>query len=141
MREMTAEQIQDFLWYGTRTLKVATIQANGSPHVVPVWFVLDGDDVVFSASSSSLKIHNLRRRPEAAVCVDDERPPFGFVSARGVARLEQRPPDLVEWTTRIARRYVGDAGAEEAGRRYASIDDTLVRIRLTSIVARAEVLD
>lgn len=139
MRVMSHQEVREFLLDSTRTLKVATTRADGSPHVVPVWFVLDGDDIVFSASSASLKVRNLRSRPPLAVCVDDERPPFGFVSASGVATLQERPADLVDWTTQIARRYLGQDQAEAAGKRYAIIDDTLVRVRLTSMVAQADI--
>jgi hypothetical protein len=33
-----------FLSEGNRTGKLATVQAEGRPHVTPIWFVLDGDD-------------------------------------------------------------------------------------------------
>ncbi|MDT7575617.1 MAG: hypothetical protein QOH17_1950, partial [Pseudonocardiales bacterium] len=46
-REMTAEQLREFLSHGTRTAKLATTMRDGSPHVMPVWFVLDGEDIVF----------------------------------------------------------------------------------------------
>ena len=70
-----------------------------------------------------------------SVCVDDERPPFGFVSAAGTATLHPHPADLLEWTTRIAARYLGESEAVEAGARNAQIDDLLVRIRVTRTVA------
>ena len=39
-REMTHDEIRAFLLAGTRTAKVATVRADGRPHVAPVWFVL-----------------------------------------------------------------------------------------------------
>jgi len=49
---MTPEEYRSFLTAGTRTTKVATVGADGRPHVVPIWFVLDGDTVVFFTKSN-----------------------------------------------------------------------------------------
>lgn len=137
---MSPAEVDAFLRYGTRTLKLATVRPGGAPHVVPVWFVVDGEDIVFTTSSGSVKARNLRADPRVSVCVDDERSPFAFVTASGVATLAERPADHLQWTTRIAGRYVGADQAEEAGRRYAEMDDLIVWIRVTSTVAYVEVV-
>ena len=38
---MSKMEIKKFLMHGTFTAKLATVKKDGSPHVVPVWFVLD----------------------------------------------------------------------------------------------------
>lgn len=40
---MTDEEWRAFLSAGTRTTKVSTVRAEGSPHIAPVRFLLDGD--------------------------------------------------------------------------------------------------
>lgn len=60
MRSMPADEVRDFLLYGARTAKLATVNAAGQPQVVPVWFTLDGDDLVFSTSSASVKARNIQ---------------------------------------------------------------------------------
>jgi hypothetical protein len=42
-REMTSNEVRSFLSHGPRTAKVATVMDDGRPHVMPVWFVLDGE--------------------------------------------------------------------------------------------------
>jgi len=71
MREMDWAETRRFLLQGTRTAKIATVGADGRPHVVPVWFTLDDRDLVFSTSSRSVKARNLAREPRVAVAVDD----------------------------------------------------------------------
>ena len=44
---MTDEQARAFLAAGYRTGKLATVRADGRPHVAPIWFVLDGADLIF----------------------------------------------------------------------------------------------
>lgn len=75
MQTFTAEQ-QAFLLEGTRTGELATVRKDGRPHVVPVWFVLDGDTLVFTTGEASVKATNMRRDPRVAFCVDDETPPL-----------------------------------------------------------------
>ncbi len=110
------------------------------PHVAPVWFTVDGRDLVFSTSSRSVKARNLNRDPRVAVTVDDETPPFAFVSITGHARLITRPDDFPSWTTRIATRYVGAQRGPELGKLYTEMDDLLVRVHIDSLTARADVI-
>jgi nitroimidazol reductase NimA-like FMN-containing flavoprotein (pyridoxamine 5'-phosphate oxidase superfamily) len=44
MTEMSTKEIKRFLMQGTFTGKLATVKEDGSPHVVPIWFVLDDGD-------------------------------------------------------------------------------------------------
>ena len=43
MKEMTEQEIQNFLMTGTLTGKVATSRKDGVARVVPVWFILDNE--------------------------------------------------------------------------------------------------
>ena len=47
-RTMTPDEIHVFLSHGTRTAKLAASGPAGQPHVMPVWFVLDGEELVFT---------------------------------------------------------------------------------------------
>ena len=98
MRRMSMDELRAFLAAGTHTAKIATVSADGHPHVVPVWFVLDGDDMVITTSSSSAKARHLAADPRVSIAVDDERPPFAFVHVRATATLHPKPDDLLTWT-------------------------------------------
>jgi PPOX class probable F420-dependent enzyme len=141
MRRMGWAEASQFLLAGTRTANLATVQSDGQPHVVPVWFTLDGDELILSTPSTSVKGRNLRRDPRVALSIDDQAPPFAFVSIRGVAELQSRPDDLLAWTTRIAERYLGPDRAADAGASNAQIDDLLVRVRIVSFTAMADVVE
>lgn len=83
---MSDDERRVFLLHGTRTGKLATVREGGRPHVVPIWFVLDGDDVVLTTGEDTVKGRNLRRDPRASLCVDDEDPPFAYVRSRARPR-------------------------------------------------------
>ena len=136
---MSSEETRSFLLEGTRTGKLATTTRDGAPHVSPVWFVLDGEDIVFTTGRDRVKGLHMQRDPRVAMLVDDERPPFAFVHVRGLAELAENAPDLLDWTTRIAGRYVGPDQADAFGRRNAVPEELLVRVRPKRVIAKADV--
>jgi PPOX class probable F420-dependent enzyme len=141
MRRMADEEWHTFVMAGTRTAKVATARKDGRPHVVPVWFVLDGEDVVFTTGASSVKGQALRRDPYVCLCVDDQRPPFSFVMVEGPVELSTDLDELRRVATRIGRRYMGAERADEFGARNAIEGEMLVRLRPTHVLAEADLVD
>src|SRR2546428_1934507 len=115
-RAMTSEEIRAFLSHGTRTAKLATSGPSGQPHVMPVWFVLDGEELVFTTWGDSVKGRNLRGDPRAAVIVDDEVAPYAFVHIRGHVTLSEDPEELLRLATAIGVRYMGAERGGELGR-------------------------
>jgi PPOX class probable F420-dependent enzyme len=138
---MTEAEWKAFLAVGTRTGKLATTRHDGRPHVMPIWFVLDGDDLVFNTGADSVKGRSLARTGWASLCVDDERPPFSFVTVSGSVTISTALDDMLVWATRIAARYVGDDRAEQYGRRNAVAGVLLVRLRTDHVVALSHVAD
>ncbi|MCT2582683.1 PPOX class F420-dependent oxidoreductase [Actinophytocola gossypii] len=126
---------------GTRTGKLATVRPDGSPHVAPVWFLIDeaddGDEVVFTTHAETVKGRALRRDPRFALCVDHEEPPYSFLVVHAEARLSEDLAEMLVWATRLGARYMGHDRAEEYGRRNAVPGELLVRARITKVVAQA----
>ena len=138
-RKMTPEEIRAFLSHGTRTAKLATSGPGGQPHVMPVWFALDGEDLVFTTWGDSVKGRNLRRDPRAAIVVDEEVAPYAFVHIRGHVTLSEDLEELLRFATAIGGRYMGADRAEEFGRRNAVPGELLVWLRPERVIAQAEV--
>lgn len=141
MRSLTPEEIRAFLLERPRTGKLATVRPDGRPHVVPVWFDLDGETVVFTTWHTSAKAVNMRHDSRVCLCIDDDAPPFTFVMIEGAAELRDDPADLARWAMRIAGRYMGADLAESYGRRNGVAGELLVRVTPTRIVAQANVSD
>jgi PPOX class probable F420-dependent enzyme len=140
-RPMSDEEAMAFLAHGTRTGKVATTRADGRPHVAPIWFVLDGGDVVFMTGAETLKGKTLRRDPRAALVVDLEQPPYAFVLVEGTVSLSADLDEMLPLSIAIARRYMGEEQAEDFGRRNAVEGELLVRLHPDKIVAVDELAD
>ena len=124
-----------------RTAVLATVRADGRPHVAPIWFDLDGDVLIFTTGESTVKARNMRRDPRVSLCVDEEEPPFHFVAIEGTAELSSGDPDLLYWATRIGGRYMGSDRADEYGRRNAVEGELLVRVAPQKIVAYKNISD
>lgn len=134
-----SDEQKAFLLHGTRTGKIATVRKNGSPHVVPVWFVLDGDTLVFTTGDKTSKGASMRRDARVAICVDDETPPFSFIIVEGTAELSDDLAALKVWATRIAARYMGSDLAEQYGARNAVPEELLVRVTPTKVIFAKDV--
>ncbi|MGI8834759.1 MAG: PPOX class F420-dependent oxidoreductase [Nitrososphaeraceae archaeon] len=133
----------------TFTGKLATVKKNGSPHVVPIWFdVEEGNsrnrnkvrNIYFTIGRESVKAKNIQCDSRVSICVDDQTPPFSFVSICGNAKLiPYKQKEVLKWATKIAERYMGKKNAEAYGERNSGEDEVLVRIRPTKIIAEKDV--
>jgi PPOX class probable F420-dependent enzyme len=133
---------QDFLsGLPAHTAKLAIVRKDGSPHVAPVWIAVDGDEVVFTTSADTVKGKAILRDGRVSICVDDEQPPFAFVTIAGTTTTSTDPDELLHWATRIAARYMGEEQAEAYGRRNAVPPEMVVRVTPTKVVAVTGVAD
>lgn len=138
---MTQDEWRRFVSEGTRTGKLSTVRADGSPHVAPVWFVLDGEDLLFNTGEDTVKGRNLARDGRVSLCVDDERPPYAFVVLNGRAELSGDIETMRHWATRIGARYMGEEAGEQFGARNAVPGELLVRVRIEKVVALSGIAD
>ena len=145
---MSEEEIKKFLTQGTFTAKIATVKKDGSPHVVPIWFVLDEQnnkkvkkigDVIFTTYEDSLKARNIECDNRVSICVDDQTPQFSFVTISGTAKIyRHKRNELLKWATKIARRYMGKSNAKAYGERNSTEGAVLVRIKPTKVIAEKD---
>jgi PPOX class probable F420-dependent enzyme len=125
------------------TGKLATVRADGRPHLAPVWYVVDEADgsIVFNTGEATVKGRNLARDPRASLCVDDERPPFSFVVFEGTVELSDDLDEVRHWATRIGGRYMGPDRADEYGARNGVRGELLARLRPWRVVSAADLAD
>ncbi|MFI7489792.1 PPOX class F420-dependent oxidoreductase [Micromonospora echinaurantiaca] len=84
---------------------VATVEADGSPHVTPVWVDTDGEHILFNTAKGRVKYENIRRNPEVAVSVADKANDFRTLWVKGLAELVEEGAD--EHIDRMAQKYLG----------------------------------
>lgn len=138
MASIMDKDVRAFLERGTRTGKLGYIASDGRPLVAPVWFVLDGNEMVFNTGKDTAKGKAITRDPRVVLCVDLEEPPYGFVQVQGEAVVSQDPAELLRVATEIGGRYMGADRADEFGRRNGVPGQLVVRVRPTKVVAGLE---
>jgi len=139
--EMSIDELDHFLRHGTFTGKIATIRADGRPHIAPVWFVLDDDtkDIVLTTTHASLKAKNILRDNRVSISVDDQTPLYSFVIIEGIAEISAQPEELLKWATKIAERYMGRNIAEVYGKRNSGKGELLIRVKPSKIFGQKDI--
>jgi PPOX class probable F420-dependent enzyme len=137
-RPMTDGERRAFLLAPGRTGHLATVRADGRPHVAPVWFTLDGDDVVFNTHGDTVKGRNLRRTGRASLSVDLPAMPYAFVHLAGPVTLEDDPEAYRPLSRRIAQKYVPFDEVDAFTDRNAVPGELLVRLTPETVVAVAD---
>jgi PPOX class probable F420-dependent enzyme len=142
-RSLAPENVWAFLVaLPVRTAKLATVRADGRPHVAPVWYVLDDDgSLLFNTGEATVKGRNLRRDPRVALCVEDDRPPFSFVTMEGVVEISDDLDEVRQLASRIGGRYMGAERAEEYGARNGVAGELAVRVQPLRIVSAFDLAD
>ncbi|MGW1678995.1 PPOX class F420-dependent oxidoreductase [Saccharopolyspora sp. NPDC002376] len=135
MTSISDPEIRAFLEAGTRTGMLGFTASDGRPLVAPVWFVLEGDEIVFNTGKETGKGRAIARDPRVVLCADLPEPPFGFVQVQGIAETSEDPAELLRTATRLGGRYMGQDRAEEFGRRNGVPGELVVRIRPTKVIA------
>jgi PPOX class probable F420-dependent enzyme len=104
MAEIPAEALP--LLEGKNFAHVATLMADGSPQVSPVWIDVEDGVIVFNTAEGRLKPDNLRRDSRVAISVVDQENPYESLLIRGtVTEMTQDGAD--EHIDALAKRYMG----------------------------------
>ncbi|MBX3286511.1 MAG: PPOX class F420-dependent oxidoreductase [Actinobacteria bacterium] len=139
--DLTPAQALDWAFAEPRTAKLATVTADGAPHVAPVWVARDGDRLVFNTGADTVKGRALARDPRVSICFDDERPPFSFVIVTGTAETTDDLDVVRRWAAVIGGRYMGAERAEEFGERNGVPGELLVTVTPTKVRGALAIAD
>lgn len=140
MASLSDPAVREFLSHGSRTAKVAFVAADGRPVVTPVWFVLEGDEVVFNTGKVSAKGKAFARDNRIALVVDVEADRYPSVQVQGTVTLSEDPDELLRTATEIGGRYMGADRAEEFGKRNGVPGELVVRVRPIKVIAHFDAM-
>jgi PPOX class probable F420-dependent enzyme len=115
MPALTHDELTSFLEEPGHLLRLATVDDDGYPRVVPIWFVHDAGRLLFTLRSAAVPLANIRRDPKVGLSIDEAAAPYRKVTVRGVAEIvhDAGADDAWRDTYRtIAKRYTPAAWAE-----------------------------
>ena len=135
---MTDDEVWEFV-EGQRSLQVATINPDGTPHLSTLWFAVVDRSIVFETFTKSQKIVNLRRDPRITLLVEDGHAYEELRGAvlHGVAELHGDPEEVQHLAAAVMGRNTPGIPAEmlaEAAKRMSS-KRTAVVLRPDRIVS------
>lgn len=84
---------------------LATISPSGRPQATPVWFLLDGDEILMNTSQGRAKLRNVQADPRVAVTIYDKDNPYLYVQVRGRVTID--PKSGARDIDRLSQRYRG----------------------------------
>lgn len=105
---MTPEEQHAFLDAG-RDLQVASLNADGTPHLVTMWYLREGEDLTFWTYAKSQKVVNVRRDPRITVLVatGDAYDELKGVSLSGTATVADELDDVLAFGEKVYEKYWG----------------------------------
>jgi PPOX class probable F420-dependent enzyme len=86
-RRYTKAETDRFL-SGRHVAVLATVAADGSPMLTPIWYLYRDGRILMRTDKQSVKTRNIERDPRVTVCVQDERAPYASVTVYGKAVVE-----------------------------------------------------
>jgi len=94
------------LFATTALAHVATVDEDGAPYVTPVWFDLEGDEILINTALGRVKARHLANDPRVAICIADPADPYNVIALRGtVTRFTTEGADAD--IDRLAKKYLG----------------------------------
>ena len=105
---MTSHEMHAFLDEG-RDLQVASINADGTPHLVTMWYLRDGEDLLFWTYAKSQKVVNVRRDPRATVLVatGEKYEELKGVSINGSTSVIDDLDEVLAFGEKVYEKYWG----------------------------------
>ena len=111
---MSDDEIETFI-DSRKSLQVATINKDGTPHLTTLWFGIVDGELVFETFTKSQKIQNLKRDPRIACLLEDGETyeELRGVQLNGVAELHDDPEVVHGYAAAVMIRNNPDVPAEQ----------------------------
>ena len=116
MPKLTSEEVEQFFEEPGHLARIGTVDNDGMPRVVPLWFIIRDGQLLFTPRTPALIWRNLQRDPRVGISIDEESHPWRKVTVQGVVEVVHHPGNDDEWRDlyrAIARRYVPDGAADD----------------------------
>jgi hypothetical protein len=113
------------------TARMSVIDDQGYPHTVPVWFMLDGDDVVAISVRSTRKVGYILANPQGCITIGGDPADGGGYLLKGEFSIEEDPND--NWMKTLIYRYETGEKAEQDITDWTPLDIIVLRLKIKSI--------
>lgn len=138
---MTEADVLAYIDEKPRTAHIAVTRKDGSPHVSPIWVIVDAGDIVFTSWHTSVKGRSLARTGRAAISIEDPADGSSYVTVEGTVTVDPDPAQSRYWAARLGGKYMGAARAEEFGERNGRPGEYVYRLTPTRLSGQRGITD
>ena len=110
--------------------RLAFVWTDGSPRVVPIWFLWNGSQFVLAGPENAPKVKALRKNPKVALTVDSDNWPHKVLLIRGTATIDMVEGVAPEYAM-SAQRYFGEEQGKAWVDQASQLMSTMARIVIT----------
>ncbi len=116
-----------------RIARLATMDRDGYPHLVTMYFMLDGDDIIMGSDRGERKVQNAEATPKGAVIIggDPKIDEAGYL-IQGDLSIEDDVGHNV--TLKMLYHYEGKEVAEKHAAEWANSDLVVIRLKPKSVI-------
>ncbi len=115
-----------------RIAYISTIDLQGFPHTVPVWFAVDGDDLITSATGSRARVKHIHTNPKGAIAIGGNLGETEGYLFKGEFHIDPDPTRIL--LKRIIRRYLGEGGVEPFLARVGQDERLIFRLTRAKVI-------
>jgi predicted pyridoxine 5'-phosphate oxidase superfamily flavin-nucleotide-binding protein len=123
---MITDSIREFL-QKPFIARMSTVDPTGYPHTVPVWFALEGDDIVIISVRGTRKVGHILANPKGAVTIGGDPDDGAGYLIKGEFSIETDPEDT--WVRKMTYRYETPEQAEKDIADWAELDMIVLRLK------------
>ena len=105
MPKLSRAEIHEFFDERGHLARIGTVDDDGTPRVLPLWFIVIGRELLFTPRSPAIIWRNIQRDPRVGISIDEEAAPWRKVTLQGRVRVKHQPGDDDAWrdTVRAGR--------------------------------------
>jgi nitroimidazol reductase NimA-like FMN-containing flavoprotein (pyridoxamine 5'-phosphate oxidase superfamily) len=97
MPKLTNDEVHKFLGERGHLARIGTVDADGMPRVLPLWFIIRENDLLFTPRSPAIIWKNIERDPRVGISIDEEADPWRKVSVQGHVVVKYQPGNDDAW--------------------------------------------
>ena len=112
--------------------RLSTIGSDGYPHSVPIWYMIDGDDLVFISDRTARKTRNALANPKGAAVVGGDSDDEAGYMIRGDLLVEDDVDQAITW--RIIDRYEDKTSGNKLKEAWKDDDIVVLRLKAKSVL-------
>lgn len=131
MAEIFTDRQKAYLAY-PRYAILTTLMSDGGPQSTVIWYIRDGDDLVFTSEADALKVRNMHRDSRVSLVVADGG---RYVSVRGKVEIDENDEIAAQWLLRIAKRYYGEEEGQNQFNDFHKKPYALIRLKPDRILS------